>query len=220
MNLLNDKKTRELFSETFKYRGLIKDLSKYEIEKIIDMVNLDLSKEVDQIAGMVNIPIDSYNYPSDIDETKLFEYWSDRVNAGKYHELQVFKAQLTAEIDTRKQDTQEQTVVSHEEADNEPINNSDTSPEKREILSLSKKYCKIPRQKYSIEQVQHVIRYASKYKSYKKSILIEMIQDDPFCPDGMEVKESNDKHYKRHDRIINFYDENSGNARSKNTHTR
>lgn len=101
MSIISDKQAEELFTEAFKYRDLMNQLSGYELKKIRAVTDTRIQSEVNSIMEMVNIPVSDYNYPDDLDETKLFEYWAGRTNGGLYNKLKIFEAELDHEINKR-----------------------------------------------------------------------------------------------------------------------
>lgn len=104
MEIHKSKLFEDLFSEAYRHRGLIKELSDYQIEKIISITDRKIMTEVNSIVDMINQPEGVYNYPEEVDETKLFEYWAKR-KGNLVYKLQDFNDKLIRELHGRHSQT-------------------------------------------------------------------------------------------------------------------
>lgn len=96
-----EKNIQKLFREAYKYDAFINELSEYQIQKLIVFTDKKINSLSNTIGEMIRHNPD-YNYPDGTDESKLFEYWADRLNTGEYWDLNKFKMRLIQKIKSQE----------------------------------------------------------------------------------------------------------------------
>ncbi|MEX0661161.1 MAG: hypothetical protein WEA58_04685 [Balneolaceae bacterium] len=100
MTLITEREVQKMLSEGYKHRTYLKDLKTYHLEKIYELISKNLRARENEIVSIINAN-PKYQYPAEVDESKLFEYWDER-NDNAVRGLKKYKQDVQKEIYRRR----------------------------------------------------------------------------------------------------------------------
>lgn len=98
MKIMTHKELEELYKLCSGHRSVLRDpdIKLYQLEKLVQLIDSKQMSHVNKIVGMIQSNPD-YNYPDEVDETRLDDYWDERLG-NPVRDLDLFKAEVQREI--------------------------------------------------------------------------------------------------------------------------
>lgn len=93
--MIDKKEAIKLFNISYKHPSYLDEISLFKTDLILSETRDRIQRLSNRIIDMVQA---DYKYPPGTDETKLFDYWADRLNNGEYHKLKRFERTLILKI--------------------------------------------------------------------------------------------------------------------------